>query len=425
MLLAVKPGHEEQLFDLFEKWDLDAAIIGTFEADNQVVVSEGARQASSTSVVTLTDAPEYRFNSPKPDWLAELQVFDLTSLPDLEITPNEALLKLLGSPNIASKHTVWRQYDHQVQNNTVIAPGGDAALLRIQGTQRALAVSTDGNGRLVYLNPRVGGAIAVAEACRNLACVGAEPVALTDGLNFGNPETPNIQYQLQEAIAGISEAASVFDIPVVSGNASLYNEAAGLAVQPTPIIGALGVLENVERHARSAFQDEGDAVIVIGTDSPWDTFDGLAGSGALDVFHDTIAGEPKLDLDLEVRVQGLCRSLIGCGLLKCAHDVSHGGLTVAVVESAVQGNIGVTVDHDTRFTDWLPALFGEGQSRIVITCDNYDVDEILRRALQAKVPATQIGTVGGDYIRVANVVNLPLATIVDVWLNSFERTTFG
>lgn len=425
MLLAVKPGAEERLFDLFEKWDIDAAIIGTFEADNQVVVSEGAWQASSTPVVTLTDAPEYQFNSPKPDWLAELQSFDLVGLPDLEITPNEALLKLLASPNIASKHTVWRQYDHQVQNNTVIAPGGDAALLRIQGTQRALGVSTDGNGRLVYLNPRVGSAIAVAETCRNLACVGAEPVALTDGLNFGNPETPDIQYQLQEAIAGISEAASAFGIPVVSGNASLYNESAGSAVQPTPIIGALGVLENVERHARSAFQDDGDAVIVIGTDTPWDTFDGLAGSEALAVFHGTIAGQPKLDLDLETKVQTLCRSLIGGDLLKSAHDVSHGGLAVAVVESAVQGNIGVTIQHDDPVTDWLSALFGESQSRIVATCDDDDVDAVLRIASEAKVSATQVGTVGGDYVRVANVVNLPLATIADVWLNSFERATSG
>ena len=425
MLLAVKPGHEERLFELFEKWDLDAAIIGTFEADNQVVVSEGARQASSTPVVTLTDAPEYQFNSPKPDWLEKLQSFDLAALPDLEITPNEALLKLLASPNIASKHTVWRQYDHQVQNNTVIAPGGDAALLRIQGTQRALAVSTDGNGRLVYLNPRVGAAIAVAEACRNLACVGAEPVALTDGLNFGNPETPDIQYQLQEAIAGISEAVSAFDIPVVSGNASLYNESAGSAVQPTPIIGALGVLENVERHARSGFQGEGDAVIVIGTDTPWDTFDGLAGSEALAVFHGAIAGQPKLDLDLEVDVQKLCRSLIGRSLIKSAHDVSHGGLAVAVVESAAQGNIGVTIEHDAQFAHWLPAFFGESQSRIIVTCDNDDVDAILQTASEAKMPAIRVGTVGGDHIQVADAVNVTLGTVTDVWLNSFERATSG
>lgn len=423
MLLAVKPGHEDRLFELFEKWDLDASIIGTFEVGGQVVVSDGPRQASLTPVVTLTDAPEYRFNSPKPDWLEELQSFDLSALPDLAITPNDALLKLLASPNIASKQTVWRQYDHQVQNNTVITPGGDAALLRIQGTERALSISTDGNGRLVYLDPRAGAAIAVAEACRNLSCVGAEPVALTDGLNFGNPETSDIQYQLQEAIAGISEAASAFDIPVVSGNASLYNESAGSAVQPTPIIGALGVLENVARHVRSAFQDDGDAVIVVGGNTPWDTFDGLAGSEALEVLHGTIAGQPKLDLGLEISVQRFCRSLIVRGLVKSAHDVSHGGLTVAVVESAVQGNIGVTIEHDVQFTDWLSALFGESQSRIVITSANDDVGEILRTALEENVPATRVGTVGGDCVRVGGVIDLPLATVSEVWLNAFEGAT--
>ena len=425
MLLAVKPGHEERLFELFEKWDLDAAIIGTFESGNQVIVSDGPEQASSTPVVTLTDAPEYQFNSPKPKWLEELQNRDLSALPELDIAPNDALLELLATPNIASKHSVWRQYDHQVQNNTVVSPGGDAALLRIQGTQRALAMSTDGNGRLVFLNPRVGAAIAVAEACRNLACVGAEPVALTDGLNFGNPETPDIQYQLQEAIAGISDAASAFNIPVVSGNASLYNESARSAVQPTPIIGALGVLEHVECHARSAFQDDGDAVIVIGADTPWDKFDALAGSEALAVLHRTTAGKPEIDLELEVGVQELCRSLIRRGVVKSAHDISHGGLAVAVVESAVQGNIGVTIEHDAPFSDWLPALFGERQSRIVLTCNRDDSGEILRTASQANVPATQVGTVGGNRIRIADVVDVPLATVADVWLNSFERATSG
>ena len=425
MLLAVKPGYEDGLFDLFEKWDLDAAIIGTFESDNQVVVSDGSVRASSTPVVTLTDAPEYRFNSPKPSWLEELQSRDLSVLPKLDLTPNESLLMLLASPNIASKHTVWRQYDHQVQNNTVISPGGDAALLRIQGTQRALAVSTDGNGRLVYLNPRAGAAIAVAEACRNLSCVGAEPVALTDGLNFGNPETPDIQYQLQEAIAGIAQAADAFDIPVISGNASLYNEAAGSAVQPTPIIGALGVLEDVERHARSAFRDEGDAVIVIGSDSPWDDVDGLAGSEALAVLHGTIAGNPGLDLDLEVKVQGLCRSLIGRGIVKSAHDVSHGGMAVAVAESAIQGEIGVTIDCDAPVTDWLAALFGEGQSRIVLSCGAADVEGILLAASDAGVPATRVGTVGGDALRVAGLIEMPLDEVADVWLGAFERAATG
>ena len=425
MLLAVKPGHEERLFELFEKWDLDAAIIGTFESGNQVIVSDGPVQASSTSIVTLTDAPEYQFNTPKPKWLEELQNRDLSALPKLDLAPNDALLELLATPNIASKHSVWRQYDHQVQNNTVVSPGGDAAVLRIQGTQRALAVSTDGNGRLVYLDPRAGAAIAVAEACRNLSCVGAEPVALTDGLNFGNPETPDTQYQLQEAIAGISEAARAFNIPVVSGNASLYNESAGSAVQPTPIIGALGVLEDVERHAKSAFRDEGDAVVIIGADTPWDNINGLAGSEALSVFHRAIAGQPALDLELEVRVQQLCRSLIAKGLMKSAHDISHGGMSVAVVESAIQGNIGVTIVHDATIHDWVAALFGETQSRIIITCATANAEIVLNAASKARVPASRIGTVGGGRIRFADLIDLPLDTVGDVWLNSFQMATSG
>ncbi len=425
MLLAVKPGHEDRLFELFEKWDLDAAIIGTFEVGNQVIVNDGPRQASSTPVVTLTDAPEYRFNSPKPKWLGELQNRDLTALPELAISPDKALLELLGTPNIASKHSVWRQYDHQVQNNTVVSPGGDAALLRIQGTQRALAVSTDGNGRMVYLDPRAGAAIAVAEACRNLSCVGAEPVALTDGLNFGNPETPDIQYQLRETIAGISEAARAFNIPVVSGNASLYNESAGSAVQPTPIIGALGVLKDIERHVKSAFRDEGDVVVIIGADTPWDSIDGLAGSEALSVFHREIAGQPALDLQSEVSVQQLCRSLIAKGLAKSAHDVSHGGTSVAVVESAIQGNIGVTIEHNASIPDWVAALFGESQSRIIISCAPTNAQIVLTAASKASVPATRLGTVGGDRIRFADLIDLPLKTVADVWLNSFQLATTG
>ena len=424
MLLAVKPGHETALFELFEKWDLDAAIIGTFESDSRVIVTDAECQASTTPVETLTDAPEYRFNSPKPSWLEELQSFDLASLPDVEITPNDALLTLLASPNIASKHSVWRQYDHQVQNNTVIAPGGDAALLRIQGTSRALAVSTDGNGRLVYLNPLAGAAIAVAEACRNLACVGAEPVALTDGLNFGNPETPDIQYQLQHAIAGIADAAEAFEIPVVSGNASLYNESAETAIQPTPIIGALGILENVELHATSGFKDEGDAVILLGADSPWDSTSGLAGSEALDVLHGEISGNPVIDLRLETKVQALCRSLIRDGIVKSAHDVSHGGIAVAIAESAIQGNIGVTIEtHDPIPSDWIAALFGESQSRIVISVEPSNMHAAITTAANSNVPATRIGEVGGTKIRFGQAIALPLEVADNVWSDAFASAT--
>lgn len=425
MIFAVKPGYEAGLFELFEKWDLDAEIIGTFEPGNRVVISEGDERICSTPVVTLTDAPEYQFNSPKPSWLADLQDADLTGLPELDISPNDALLTLLGSPNVASKHTVWRQYDHQVQNNTVIAPGGDAALLRIQGTRRALAVTTDGNGRLVYLNPRAGAAIAVAEACRNLSCVGAEPVALTDGLNFGNPETPDIQYQLQEALAGIAEAADAFGIPVVSGNASLYNESPDAAVQPTPIIGALGVLENAERHATSAFKDEGDVVILLGSESAWDNADGLGGSEALATLHGSVAGRPTVDLGLEVRLQRVCRSVIRDGLVKSAHDVSHGGLAVAVAESAIMGGVGVTVEHEASIDHWLPALFGESQSRIVLTCSPSDVGTVLAEAAGDAVPVAVIGNVGGDGIRIGDAIDLPLKEASGTWFNAFEGAVSG
>ncbi len=427
MLLAVKPGHQRPLFDLFEKWDLDASIIGTFKDGGDVIVSDGDAQAASTPVSTLTDAPEYRFNSPKPEWLESLQAFDLASLPDLDITPQEALMHLLASPNIASKHTVWRQYDHQVQNNTVIAPGGDAALLRIQGTKRALAVSNDGNGRLVYLAPRGGAAIAVAEACRNLSCIGAQPVALTDGLNFGNPETSDIQYQLQEAIGGIADAATAFNIPVVSGNASLYNESADVAILPTPIIGALGILENAEIHVRSAFRDKGDAIIVIGSVTPWDDMQGLAGSEALATLHGIVAGEPDIDLAMEVRVQELCRTLIHDGTIKSAHDVSHGGIAVATVESAIQGSIGAEIPVDNRYetTDWLAALFGESQSRIVITCASHQASHILTEASNRGVPAARIGTVGGDRFTIGALIDVAIVSVADAWLNGFAQATAG
>ncbi len=425
MLIALKPGHEKPLFDLFEKWDLDAAIIGEFEAQEQVTVSVGNITASSTPVSTLTDAPEYRFTPPKPEWLEELQTYDLSNLPELDISPTEALTRVLASPNIASKHTIWRQYDHQVQNNTVISPGGDAALIRIQGTSRALAASTDGNGRLVYLEPEVGAAIAVAEACRNLSCVGAEPVALTDGLNFGNPETPDIQYQLTGALSGISQAARALSIPVISGNASLYNESAGTAVQPTPITGTLGILDDVTLHARSAFQDAGDAVVLLGADTPWDHLDGLAGSEALETLYGLIVGTPRLDLELEVRLQQLCRNLIRRGMVKSAHDISNGGMAVAISESAVQGKIGVeiTTPAPSGCIDRIAALFGESQSRIILSASPSNVEAIINAASDANVPACTIGNVGGDRISIADMVDLPLADAEDVWLNAFERAT--
>lgn len=425
MLLAVKPGNQNKLLKLFKKWDLDASIIGTFETHSNAVIKENGVTISSTPIDALSNAPKYQLAAEKPQWLNQLQKQNLSELkPPTDIDPSDALLRILASPNIASKHNVWRQYDHQVQNNTVITPGADAALIRIQGTKRGLAIATDGNGRLVYLDPRAGAAIAVAEACRNISSVGAKPVAITDGLNFGNPERHDIQYQLTEAIAGIADAAETFNIPVVSGNASLYNESSDTAIYPTPIIGALGIIDDVTLHLRSAFLNEGDAIVLIGADSPWDNLQGASGSEALAILHNTVAGTPHIDLDLESRVQKLCRSLIQNSLINSAHDCSDGGLAIAVAESAIQGNIGANITHHTSKPHtqlWQWSLFGESQSRIIISLSPHNLNEVLKSARASDVPATEIGYIGGDRLRFADIINIPLESAANAWLNSFQQ----
>ena len=237
------------------------------------------------------------------------------------------LLKLLACPNIASKRWVYQQYDHQVQTNTVVAPGSAAAVLRIKGTSKGIALTTDGNGRYCYLDPYTGGTIAVAEAARNVVCVGAEPIALTDCLNFGNPEKPEVYYQLEECIKGIAAACRTLDVPVVSGNVSLYNETRGQPVYPTPVVGMLGLIEDINKVCRIGFRDEGDVVAVLGG-KKGDS--GLGGSEYLEVMHNLVAGSPNLDLDLEKRVQETCLDMIRDGLIKSAHDCSLGGLAVAL-----------------------------------------------------------------------------------------------
>jgi phosphoribosylformylglycinamidine synthase len=329
---------------------------------------------------------------------------------------------MLASPNIASKRPVFRQYDHQVQNNTVVAPGGDAAVLRLQGTKKAIALSADCNGRLCYLDPMVGAAIAVAEACRNLACVGAEPLALTDGLNFGSPETPDVQYQLTQSITGMREAANAFGIPIVSGNASLYNESRGRAIFPTPIIGALGLIDDVARHTTIAFKDAGDQVVLLGSDSTWDGPSGLAGSEYLAFVHGLTVGQPSVDLDLESRVQAVCREAIRSGMIKSAHDCSEGGIAVTVAESAIAGNVGAQIT-ETLPDRWDAALFGESQSRIVVSVAASDLDRLSQIAESPVVPYTSIGAVGGDHLKFGDNLVVQLARATDAWENGFERAT--
>ena len=422
MLLAVRPGAERDIADLFSKWDLDSTVIGEFTDGKTVLINDGPVEATESPVHALTDAPEYVLSGKKPDWLDRVQNEDPAGLPLPDASPDEVLLRMLASPNIASKRAVFRQYDHQVQNNTVIPPGGDAALLRLKDTRKAIAVSVDCNGRLCYLDPYAGSMIAVAEACRNVSCTGADPVALTDGLNFGNPETNDVQYQLTESIRGIRAAALAFGVPIVSGNASLYNESRGRAIFPTPMIGALGLLDDVSRRAAAGFKRERDLVAVIGANEPWDTVGGLMGSEMAYVLHDWIGGQPAIDLSLEVRVQAFCRDSIGNGLINSAHDCSQGGIAVTIAESAIIGGQGVTIP--AAFTGrWDACLFGETQSRIVVTVDTAKVGELLDMAGQHNVPVCVLGSVGGDRLKMGGELDVGLKEAALAWNSGFEAAT--
>ena len=329
MLVVVAPDDADEVTKILDKWDLHATVVGESTGDGDVSILDDGREHGRLPVGLLTDAPTYRLTGKKPQWLTDMQDFDLNQVPVPKVPPANILLSLLASPNIASKLSVYRQYDHQVQTNTVVAPGGDAAVLRVKGTSTGIALATDGNGRKCYLDPYVGGMIAVAEACRNVSAVGATPIALTDCLNFGNPEKPEVYYQLEECVKGMSAASSAFAAPVISGNVSLYNESRGHDIYPTPIIGALGLLDDVSAHATMAFKNEGDIVVLLGCGEVRGDASSLAGSEYLEIVHDKVVGQPSIDLDLEAAVQRVCRRAIAEDIVHSAHDCSDGGLAVA------------------------------------------------------------------------------------------------
>ena len=417
MLLVVTPERKAEVDEITEKWDLHSDVIGKVTDDGRIKVRDDGELVSDLPVNVLTEPPLYTIEATKPEGLTELQEFDFDSLPMPDSEPDEVLLRLLASPNVASKESVYRQYDYQVMTNTVVPPGGDAALLRIKGTRKAIALSTDGNGRYCHLDPYAGGAIAVAEAARNVACVGARAIAVTDCLNFGNPEKPEVYYQLEQCIKGMTEACNVFGIPVISGNVSLYNETMGEPIYPTPVAGVLGLLEDVSLACRMGFQEAGDEALLLGTPP---SADGLAGSECLEVVHGTVAGKPSIDLDLEKQVQELCISLIEKGHLRSAHDCSMGGLGVALALCAVRGQIGFRGEIGVEGR-WDAALFGERQSRIVVSVVPGDVEGVRKMAEESGVTVTGLGVVGGDRLTIGNYIDLPLKEIERVWKNGLSE----
>ena len=427
MLIIVRPGREADVRAVFDRWDLRADVIGRATDDGIARVMDGGETVGEAPVSLLTDPPLYRPPAAEPAATTALRNADLSAVPVPETDPADMLLDMLASPNIASREWVYRQYDHQVQTSTVIAPGGDAALLRVRGTDKGIALSTDGSGRICFLDPYVGGMIAVAEACRNVSCVGATPIALTDCLNFGSPERPEIYWQLERAIAGMADAARRFAAPVISGNASLYNETRGDGIYPTPIVGALGLSEDVRVHAAPAFRDEGDIIILLGRAALTSDTADLAASEYLERVHGMVAGAPRINLDLETVVQRACRSLIAAGIAKSAHDCSEGGIAAALAESCVSGEIGATITAPAPVAAarWDALLFGEGQSRIIITISPRDIGETAAVCERENVPHAQIGTVGGSALTIGDILTVPVADMETAYREGLPAALVG
>jgi phosphoribosylformylglycinamidine synthase len=418
MLAIVKKGHEGKVKAIFDKWDLRSDIIGYVTDDGIARIMEGESPVAEVPMDLLTEPPLYRPRGIKPDWLEELQSFDLSTIPDVGKDASSILLRLLASPNIASKEWVFRQYDHQVQINTAVTPGCDAAVLRIRGTSKAIALTTDGNGRYCYLNPFTGGTIAVAEAARNLACAGAEPLAITDCLNFGNPEKTDVYYQLEQCIRGMTQACKNLNVPVISGNVSLYNETRGEPVYPTPVVGMVGLIADIERHCTIDFKKDGDVVVLLGGEGKPE--DGIGGSEYLELIHGKVAGNVSINLSLEKSVQECCIEAINRGIVRSAHDCSDGGLAVTLAESCIAGGIGIKAKWKVEGrTD--SELFGEAQSRIVVSLKPGLVGDLRKLAGRHGVPLKELGHVGGKRFTIKGLVDLSLDEVADAWKNGLQR----
>jgi phosphoribosylformylglycinamidine synthase subunit PurL len=432
MLLVVKRGREAEVERIFDKWDLHASHIGEVTTDGMLRVRQHGTVVAEIPNRALTDeAPVYRRPMTEPEYLADVRKLDLDILGARNASvsdPTAALFTLLGSPAIGSKHWVYRQYDHMVRTNTINMPGMGAGVVRIKDTDRALAMSVDGNGRYCYLDPRRGAMLAVAEAARNVACAGARPLAATNCLNFGNPERPSIMWQFAQAVEGIGEACRALDTPITGGNVSLYNETDGKAIYPTPVIGVVGLLEHADCVVSRSFKAAGDAIVLLG-----DGRGELGGSEYLKAAYGLVQGEPPaLDLQAERGLQDLLVQLAGARLLRSAHDCSDGGLAVTLAEctfdtAGIGADVsidGVNVAGDAEINR-AAALFGESASRVVVSVTPDAATEVLKRAKTAGVPARVIGRTGGQELRIAVGGQLAIAVGVSeaerVWSGAVEH----
>jgi phosphoribosylformylglycinamidine synthase len=469
MLIIVHKGREEEVKRIFDKWDLPWAEIGFVTDTGHMVVKQHGRIVADIPAKKIADeSPIYHRDAKEPEYLKEVRAFRLDTIPQPP-EPKADLLKLLAWPTIASKNWVYRQYDHMVRDGSVVCPGSDAAVIRIKSDSlpelyndrpvpdKFIAITVDGNGAYVYLDPYEGSKTMVAEACRNLACSGAVPLGVTDNLNFGNPFKPELFWQLKESVRGLADACRAFNAPITGGNCSLYNQSPAGPIDPTPTVAIVGIIEKPEYITTQWFKDEGDAIILLGdiVDNN-DPLLGLGGSAYLQVIHGQKTGTPpRCDLETAKTLHTTLLGLIQSGLVKSAHDCSEGGLAVCLAESCISRLvaretprlIGATVDLslvgressrapksegeekaglDGVSPQRIDALFfGETQSRVVITCKSLDAVKVVERAKLMGVPAARIGTVGGNELTIKTSngeSSVPTVELHYAWWNSIALT---
>ena len=409
MLVVVEPKNVDAIKAVFDKWDLQAAVVGVVTDTGNVVIHRKGELVANIPAKSLAlggdMTPVYQRESTEPKYLKTTSTFDVGSIPDVT-NAGETLKQLLSSSNIASKRWVYEQYDSMVRTNTLAIPGGDAAVIRIKDTTKGLALKTDCNSRYVYLDPYHGAMIAVCETARNVACVGALPIAITNCLNFGNPYEPEVFFQFKEAIRGIGDSCRVLETPVTGGNVSFYNQSPQGAIYPTPTIGMLGVIDDVDCALQAAFDNEGDAVILLTAYESSDPNDGIGGSEYLALCNNgaALGKAPHIDPAGELQLISLLVSCANKRLLSSAHDVSDGGIAVTLAESCIAGKIGATLElpHEAR-KDVM--LFAERQGRVVVSCAPEYVVEVFRLASQLGVKSEVIGSVGGTNFVIKGILD--------------------
>ena len=421
MLVVAKPGYEEKIIEVFNKWDLNCEIIGKVTNKDSLNITYNGEKVAEVPPYYLAlggGAPVYDRESKKPEYLDELHAFDFSKIEEPK-NLIDTFLKVFSSPNIVSKQWVYEQYDSMVRTNTIVGPGSDSAVIYIKDSNKAIAANTDCNGRYVYLNPKEGTKIAVAESARNVVCSGGIPLAITNCLNFGNPYKPDVYWGFKNAIEGMGEACRFFDTPVTGGNVSFYNESPDNAVYPTPVIGMLGLVEDLKHITTANFKNTGDLVYLLGDDN-----EEVGGSEYIKEIHDLVVGDsPKVDLKVEKELHSTLLDAIRSGMINSAHDISEGGIITAIAESCIgdkENPIGVEVNIPIK-TRLDFALFSESQSRVIVSVSPTQKDEFEKIVSKHSTPIALIGTTTEKDLKINDEITISLETLVDIYYNTISR----